>query len=1059
MRQIIFIVLFLLPFSLLAQDNIRQMDNPNFKRGLELLSKEKYGSAAIFFDEYLQENKKINSSNYIASRFYRALCDLKMKRINSKNLMLEFITDYPNSIFVPRAKKLIAYLNFNSEDYIGSLDYFEGVNISTLDGNDKAEFLLKRAYCYMVNNQLEEASNDFYMIDPENRKYKPYANFYYANIAFKEGNYQTALSLLKNLQDYSDFEKIVPYYIIQIYYMQKDFDKLIEEGTNYYERVQGDRKYILARILANAYFNKDNFEIAERYYKVYYDSVEDAEKQDNYEYGYCLYKLGKYSEAVDVLIHVGGKDDILTQAASYCLSDCYLKLGNKQLAQKALLIAASFDFDAEIKESALFNKAKINYELSYSPFNETLNSFDDYIASYPDSRRNDEAYNYLVNVYMQTKDYEASLRSMDRIEVKTVKIKKAYQRIAYYRGMQNFNNGDYSGAIKSFELSLKYKDLNNVIAADCVFWIAESHYQQGEYNKAIEKFDSFLLTPGSSLTNNYAIAYYSLAYACFQIKDFEKAMNNFKSFELQEKDETSEYLYDARCRVVDYYLYKSEYENCITYCDKLISSGVAKVDYALLKKSMAFGLLGDVKKQLISLDEMITEFPRSEYYSEACYEAGNAAMTLEDNVTAMKFFNKVVEQNKSFKYDAMSELQLALIAFNEKNLSEAQKYYKSVISDYQGTDYAVAAKAGLKNVMVEINEVDNYYAYIKEKGMQTNVDNLAKDSLSFAAAERLYMDDELTQAIPALDKYISTNPSGDFFLTANYYLADSYFREKEEEKSLPYYEKVISIGDNTYTLDAAYHAAEINDKNNRYNKSIRQFAIVERLSEDNKDKIYAKWKMLEGCYRLERYQETVSNGEFLLNSKFDISSVKYDIQYKMAKSFDKLGDKENAMKYYSIVAKDMKRKEGAESKLYICKTLYDSQRFDDAEREINEFMESESTEYKSLAECFMLLADIFLKKDDKFQAKYTLMSIIENYPNDNDGVLNEANKRLALLKDKEDLKQDSVKQKNANKKTMVENEDFKNYRNKFDDSQKKESDEQDKKAEELLNEMENIEKK
>ena len=48
-----------------------------------------------------------------------------------------------------------------------------------------------------------------------------------------------------------------------------------------------------------------------------------------------------------------------------------------------MLIAASLDFDDEIKESALFNSAKINYELSYSPFNETLNSFDKYIASYP----------------------------------------------------------------------------------------------------------------------------------------------------------------------------------------------------------------------------------------------------------------------------------------------------------------------------------------------------------------------------------------------------------------------------------------------------------------------------------------------------------------------------------------------------------------------------------------------------------------------------------------------------------------------------------------------------
>jgi tetratricopeptide (TPR) repeat protein len=1053
MRKVLFIILFVLPLSILAQKNIAQTENPLFKKATELFSKSKYGTASIYFSNYIRDNHDVNSSEYIASKYYKSYCDMKMKRPNAKKQMETFIKDYPYTVYASRGKKMIAYSSFSSEDYTYSLDYFENIDENSFKGDEKAEFLLKRAYCYMVNNQTKKAANDFYSIDSSNEKYKPVADFYYANIAFREGNYQTAFELLDKLKDNDEFASVVPYYVIQVYYMQQKFDEIIEMSSDYYDRIKGDRKYILSRILANAYFNKEDYEMAKKYYSIYFGYLNEVEKLDNYEYGYCLYKLGEYEEAIAVLEKVGGKDDLIIQATSFCLSDCYLRIDNKEMARKAISIAASLDFDPEIKEMALFNKAKMNYELSYSPFNETLNSFDEYISLYPDSRRNDEAYDYLVKVYMQTKDYSASLNSMDKIEVKTVSLKKAHQRISYYRAIELFNSDDFIKAIEMFNNSLTHGIFNTVIAADCTFWLAESYYKLGDYKKAIDLFDSFLLTPGASLTDNYARAYYALAYSYYQVQNYSKAIDYFKSFELQEKDESSMYLADARCRIVDYYLFERNYQNCISYCDKLIENKSSSADYAYFNKALAYGLLGDNKNKLRSLDKMLSVYPSSDYYSEACYKAGNAAMSIEDNAMAKEYFSKIIQQNKSFEYDAKSKLQLALIAYNEKDLLEAKKVYKSVIADYLGTDYAVAAKSGLKNVMVEINDVDNYYAYIKDKGMQTDKDDLAKDSLVFAAAEKMYMEENLKGAIPALGKYINGNEDGDFLLTANYYLADSYYRETQESNALPFYEKVLEVDDNTYTLDAALHAAEINNRSKVYAKSLSQFAIVERLSTNDKDKFYAQWKIFEGNYLLENYTLCIQEGESLLSSSYNIESVRYDINSLLANSYSKTDDLVNAMKYYSLLAKNMNTKVGAEAKYLICKSLYEGKDYSQAEKEINEFMESESTQYFYLAKSFMLLADIFLNKNDKFQAKYTLLSIVDNYPTTDDGILDEAKRRIDLLKDKQEVKEDSIKQNNAAKKTKIENEDLERYRQKIQSSEKEKSKKE--KAENILNGMNN----
>ena len=117
--------------------------------------------------------------------------------------------------------------------------------------------------------------------------------------------------------------------------------------------------------------------------------------------------------------------------------------------------ASNLDFDAKIKEESLFNFAKLTYELSYSPFNETIKAFDRYISLYPNSERNSEAYRYLVEVYMVTRNYNDAISSIEKIQNKTPAVLRAYQRVTFYRGLELFNNLAYNQAIGYFDISLE----------------------------------------------------------------------------------------------------------------------------------------------------------------------------------------------------------------------------------------------------------------------------------------------------------------------------------------------------------------------------------------------------------------------------------------------------------------------------------------------------------------------------------------------------------------------------------------------------------------------------
>src|SRR4030066_226190 len=118
-----------------------------------------------------------------------------------------------------------------------------------------------------------------------------------------------------------------------------------------------------------------------------------------------------------------GEKDSIAQNAYYHLGDCYVKnsphsggLAAKVLAKNSFEMAYKLDFDKTITEDALFNYAKLCYELSFSPFNEAISALNEYISKYPNSPRLDECYKYLVSVYLSTKNYNEAMKSIESIK-------------------------------------------------------------------------------------------------------------------------------------------------------------------------------------------------------------------------------------------------------------------------------------------------------------------------------------------------------------------------------------------------------------------------------------------------------------------------------------------------------------------------------------------------------------------------------------------------------------------------------------------------------------------
>ena len=137
---------------------------------------------------------------------------------------------------------------------------------------------------------------------------------------------------------------------------------------------------------------------------------------------------------------------MLTQNASYHLADCCLRLGRKEEAMQAFAMATDEQHNTAIAEDALFNYAKLQYELGGGRFNGAIHVLSRYVERYPSSPRVDEARTLLVAAYYNSRDYEAAYRALRAMPSLDGELRAALQKITYYRALEAWRAGDTATA-------------------------------------------------------------------------------------------------------------------------------------------------------------------------------------------------------------------------------------------------------------------------------------------------------------------------------------------------------------------------------------------------------------------------------------------------------------------------------------------------------------------------------------------------------------------------------------------------------------------------------------
>jgi TolA-binding protein len=591
-----------------------------------------------------------------------------------------------------------------------------------------------------------------------------------------------------------------------------------------------------------------------------------------------------------------------------------------------------------------------------------------------------------------------------------LEIRKAYQQVAYFRGVQLYNEGESKAAKVLFIKSLENKH-DDRITALANYWIGEINHNEGDYESSINDFKVFikaananpqLFTDEASLeTANYAMGYNYLKKEDYTNagRFFAAAVTGFENQKIEDDYVKNNVFPDALLRAGDCNLKNNNYEAALTFYNKAINRRAKGQEYALYQKTIILGLQKKPVDKILALEDLAYKNPNSDYADDALLELGNVYLQLNKLNEATKPLTDLIT-----KYDKKSDLinaallKLGLISYNQDEIDRALNYYKRVFANNPNATEAKDALRGIEEIYLQKGEPDKYFAFL-ETIPGFKVSDMTRDSLSFRTAETQYQGGNYDKAITSYSNYIRQFPNGRSILDAHYQRAESYYILKKYAESLPDYENLIARGFSTY-----------------YARSLRKAALISyNISKDfgKAYNYYSKWTEVATAENLfEAQLGTVRSAYRLGGKKAEVyrlaEAVKIDPRatqtdkgeaaYYIAKTALDEANYGKAKPAFVEVTQNLTGDQRAEALYQIAAITFKEGRLAEAESLAQQHA-TELGDYPDwLARLYILLADIYTQQNNLLNAQAYLEAIIENYSGDA-AILSEAKQKLQNVKD------------------------------------------------------------
>ncbi len=530
----------------------------------------------------------------------------------------------------------------------------------------------------------------------------------------------------------------------------------------------------------------------------------------------------------------------------------YFSQGNYQKSLEWYERVDEGNLTYEDQERANFQRGYANFSIKKFP--EATKYFKKITSK---SKYASQAKYYQGFLAYESNDYEKATELFDQVEDK----EKYKDRMGYFQADMNFKSGNFKKAIEIGEEQLKKSNAQEKTELSKI--IGESYFNLKQYDKALPYLLAYRGKNGKWSNTDF----YQLGYVYYQQKDYEKAIANFNKIVAGN---------DAVAQNAYYHLAES-----------YLNSGQKQQALTAFKSASE-----------MNFDKKIQE-DATINYAKLSYEIGNAFTSVPEVLkSAIELYpnnpNKAELNNFLISSYITSKNYTEALELLEKSKTPENKLAYQKVLFYRGLELFTDGKN---------NEAYNLF----KKAISENRDPKILARASFWKAECEYVNDNFSDAIISYKQFLELAEAKNVpeIKNANYNLAYSYFKTKDYNSSIPYYNKHIEINknDKVRLYDSYLRVADCNFISAKYWPALDAYNKV--IETKGNDADYAAFQKAM-CYGFTNKNDKKIEDLVKFTSTYTASQYMDDALYELGNSYANADQNDRAIATFDKLATNYK---------------------------------------------------------------------------------------------------------------------------------------------------------
>lgn len=945
--------------------------------------------------DHLNKYLSTEWSQDVESEYLMAINEFELGKARSLTMLEEFIENNPGDPLALSARAKIGDYYFYRGDFAQALASYEQVREKALDADTDEDVLYRRAYCDLMLENYDEAKVIYDKLSAT-KQYSSASTFFKAYIEYANENYSEAYRLFESVERTGELGYQSQYYMCQILYKQGDYSNAARLGESLIEDNQND--YFNAemnRVVGESYYRLGNSSKAKNFLTKFV-SLTDEESEEKRNATYMLGVLNfndrDYEKAIDNMTAVATSDDALTQSALLYVGQSRLKSGDYNGAAMAFERAAKMHYDNNVRETAFYNYAISQSRGGRTPFNKSIDMFEQFLNEYPNSAYYNNVENYLIDAYTTTSDYDRALASIANIKNPSDKVLKAKQAVLYHKGVQQLRDNKPASAAKVLQQAIDEGKKDAEIYNDSKLWLAEAQYQLGDYKSAAKNQQEYVNAVASS-DANYGLAQYNLGSSLFNQQDYAKCIEAF-SKAIESNSLSREMAAEAYNRIGDARYYGKDFNGAIDSYTKAANSKVdASAEYAMLRKAIIAGDKSEYDTKISQLEELIKTYPNSSRIPEAMLEKANAQVNAGRIPEAINSYSALLRKFPQQPEAREGMLQMALAQKANNNVNDAVNTYWNVIEKFPASIEAKTAAQDLKVIYADRGNLGEFSRRLNGIEGGPKIDVREVEKATFDAAETYYID---TEKITKLENYLRDYPNGAYVSEAKYYIGHYYYVKRDYSSAMDALNDALDGSEDAPFAQRAMalKGALLLDQG-KAQEAIDVYKTWATKATNNDNYALSQLGIVRAASEAQEWNDVVTSANNLLEGGYTLSSdVEQEVTLDRAIAYTNLGNNYAAMADLTRLASNTQSAAGAEAAYEIARLQYEAGDLEKAEKSLDALIDSDTGHSYWVAKGFILLCDIYNDQGNQKQAIEYLVSLKNNYPGKEGEIFNEIDSRL-----------------------------------------------------------------